>query len=125
MAIPRLSRESIGVSSPAAKPPTGAGATDDIDRSGQVAYAPEPVERVVPEYPSAARSRGIEGQVILRAIVDPDGHIEDSIEVVRAVPALDQAAIAALRQWLFRPARDRNGRPLRVRIEVPVVFVLR
>jgi protein TonB len=45
--------------------------------------------------------------------------------VLKSVAPLDAAAIAAVRQWRFRPARDADGRPVRVIMEVPVRFVLR
>ena len=91
----------------------------------QAAHLPVAISKVLPEYPPIARMRGIEGQVLLDAIVAADGHIEPDITVVRSVPLLDSAAIAAVRKWLFRPARDTNGAPLRVTLRVPVRFVLR
>jgi periplasmic protein TonB len=63
--------------------------------------------------------------VLLRAVVDRGGHVEESIIVARSVPLLDDAAVAALRQWHFTPGRDRDGRPVRVQIEVPMRFQLR
>jgi protein TonB len=98
------------------------------DRPIAAAYAAEPpvvVSRVLPAYPALARSRGIEGQVLLRAIVDRDGRVEPRIDVIRSIAPLDDAAIEALRRWRFRPGRDRTGRPVRVIVEVPVRFQLR
>jgi len=37
----------------------------------------------------------------------------------------DAAAVAALHQWRFEPGRDRDGKPVRVLIEVPIRFQLR
>lgn len=90
-----------------------------------VAAQPELVERVLPEYPPRARTMQIEGQVVLEVVLDRRGHVEDSVRVTRSIPALDAAAITAIRQWRFRPARDREGRPVRVVMEIPVRFVLR
>jgi protein TonB len=73
---------------------------------GSVAAPPELVERVVPEYPPRARP-------------------EADIKVLKSVKLLDAAAIAAVRQWRFRPARGGDGRAVRVVMEVPVRFVLR
>ena len=67
---------------------------------------------------------GIQGQVVLRATVDRDGNIEREVQVVRSIPLLDDAAIDALRGWRFRPGRDREGRAVRVVVEVPVRFQL-
>jgi protein TonB len=90
-----------------------------------VATPPELVDRVLPEYPPRARAREIEGQVVLEVVLDRSGRIEDAIRVVRSIPLLDEAAVAAVKQWRFRPARDHDGRPVPVVMEVPVRFVLR
>ena len=91
----------------------------------QAARKPIPISKVMPEYPTVARLRGIEGQVVLEAILAADGRIEPDITVVHSVPLLDAAAITAVRQWRFQPARDEEGHPLRVTFRVPVRFVLR
>jgi protein TonB len=83
------------------------------------------ISRVVPEYPRLARQQGIEGLVVLEAVLDSDGRIEDNIKVLQSIPMLDEAAIRAIRRWRFRPARDHQNRPLRVILEIPVRFVLR
>jgi protein TonB len=90
-----------------------------------VEHPPVPISRVLPDYPSAARARGLEGEVVLRAIVDRQGAVEQQIVVIESVPSLDQAAIEALRRWRFEPGRDAYNRPVRVVIEVPLRFRLR
>jgi protein TonB len=92
---------------------------------GQVANPPLLISRVVPEYPRPARQQGIEGLVVLEAILDLEGRIEDHIKILHSIPLLDEAAMRALRRWRFRPARDRDNRPVRVILEVPVRFVLK
>jgi protein TonB len=92
---------------------------------GSVAAPPELVERVVPEYPPRARELEIEGQVLLEVVLDRRGRPEADIKVLKSVKLLDAAAIAAVRQWRFRPARGGDGRAVRVVMEVPVRFVLR
>jgi protein TonB len=90
-----------------------------------VATPPELVDRVVPEYPPRARALQVEGQVLLEVVLDRQGRPESDIRVLHSVALLDAAAIAAVRQWRFRPARDAEGRPVRVLMEVPVRFLLR
>ena len=63
--------------------------------------------------------------MVLRAVVDGEGRVEQDIVVAQSVPALDGAAVAALRRWRFAPGRDAAGRPVRVLIEVPIRFQLR
>jgi protein TonB len=91
----------------------------------QVANPPLLLSRVMPDYPRQARLRGVEGLVLLEAILDLEGRIEDEIKVLQSVPLLDDAAMDALRRWRFRPARDRDNQPVRVILEVPVRFVLK
>ena len=93
-------------------------------RLDHVAQPPVIVSRVEPDYPYAARLQGIEGQVLLEAIVDRNGRIEAEITVLKSVAMLDKAAIEALRQWRFTPGRDANGQTVRVIVEVPIRFVL-
>jgi len=96
------------------------------DRSPTPAWhIPVPISRVLPEYPGNARSQGVEGEVVLRAIVDRQGTVRREIVVVQSVPMLDRAAIEALRQWRFEPGRDAGNRAVPVVIEVPLRFRLR
>jgi protein TonB len=90
-----------------------------------VARRPELIHGVLPDYPRAARAQEIEGQVMLEVVLDRAGAIEDEVRVVRSLPLLDHAAIDAVKQWRFRPARDGTGQPVRVRMVIPVRFVLR
>ncbi len=90
-----------------------------------VEHPPVPISKVLPDYPGVARAQGLEGEVVLRAIVDRHGAVERNIVVVESIPLLDAAAIEALRQWRFEPGRDGNDRPVRVLIEVPLRFHLR
>ena len=83
------------------------------------------VSRTLPAYPERARRLGIEGQVVLRFVVDQFGRVERDIQVIDSLPMFDQAAIDAVRQWRFSPARDRNGNAVRVVISVPLQFTLR
>jgi TonB family protein len=110
--------------------PLGQGSEDESNSNAvvpadQVAFAPQPLQQVVPDYPNAARKQGIEGRVVLRAVIDRRGRVEDSIQVIESIPVLDHAAMDALRQWTFKPACDRFGRTLRVKIEIPILFILR
>lgn len=91
----------------------------------QVANPPLLLSRIMPEYPRQARLQGVEGLVLLEAILDLEGRIEDEVKILQSVPSLDLAAMQAVRRWRFRPARDRENRPVRVILEVPVRFVLK
>jgi protein TonB len=90
----------------------------------QVAQPPVLVRRVAPVYPRDARRREITGLVLLQAVLDRDGQVERDVRVLESVPMLDDEAVAAVRQWRFRPARNERGEPLRVILEIPIRFTL-
>jgi periplasmic protein TonB len=91
-------------------------------RIGGELKAPALVERVEPEYPPIAVRAKVQGVVILEAVVDPDGLVED-VRVLRSIPLLDKAAIAAVRQWRYSPLLL-NGTPERFVLTVTVSFSL-
>jgi protein TonB len=64
----------------------------------------------------------VEGVVILEAIIGADGRVQE-VRVLRSKPLLDQAAIDAVRQWLFTPTLL-NGVPVPVIMTVTVNFAL-
>jgi protein TonB len=118
-----------GLVSSALKTSEGSGlgvASGDAVDLKQVARPPGVLKQVVPQYPRQARSRGIEGLVLVRVIIGTDGRVEpEHTRVIRSVPALDEAAVAAVSQWRFSPAIGHHGRAVRVIIEVPVQFSLK
>jgi protein TonB len=84
---------------------------------------PQITKQVEPVYPEMAIQSELEGVVMLRIGVDEFGNVVE-VRVVNSVPGLDQAAIDAVYQWKFRPAKQRDV-PVPVRIVVPVRFQLR
>jgi protein TonB len=58
-------------------------------------------------------------------VVDESGKVEDNVKVLDSIPMLDQAAMEAVHQWRFTPARDADGNPVRVQLEVPIRFTAR
>lgn len=70
---------------------------------------PEAIRRKAPVYPKAARRKGAEGSVTISARVKTDGTVDEvqairsgaSDETFRA--AFEEAAIAAVRKWRYRP----------------------
>ncbi|MBK7106220.1 MAG: energy transducer TonB [Ignavibacteriae bacterium] len=74
-------------------------------------------------YPEIAQKAGIGGKVILQATIDKIGNPIDII-VLKAVGAgCDEAAIEALKSVKFTPGKQR-GKPVYVRITIPIVFAL-
>lgn len=99
--------------------------TEPLPKLGDYVYVeelPEALTRVAPVYPPAARDAKIEGAVIVQALVGKDGRVKDT-HVVHSVAGLDDAAVEAVRQWVFEPART-AGKPVAVWVAVPVRFSL-
>ena len=100
---------------PAAKPAT----------TVRVADLPQPPRKIVdarPAYPDIARTARVQGTVVLEAIIDRSGRI-DEVRVLRSVPLLDQAAIDAVRQWRYSPSTLR-GQAVAVLITITINFTL-
>jgi protein TonB len=91
-------------------------------RLGGQVTAPVKIVDVRPVYPPMARQARVEGTVLIDASIDEDGKVK-AARVSRSVPLLDQAALSAVRQWIFTPARL-NGQPVGVSITVTVEFRL-
>jgi protein TonB len=83
---------------------------------------PVVAHRVVPEYPEMARNAALEGRVMVQIYVGLDGRVRRA-EVVGKASIFDDAALTAIRQWVFTPAKA-NGHPVAVWMAVPVVFRL-
>ncbi|MFC1627516.1 TonB family protein [Gemmatimonadota bacterium] len=85
---------------------------------------PKPVKRVMPKYPEEALQDGSEGKVILNIVVDEKGVVTEA-KVITADPpgVFDEAAIEAMKQWVFEPA-EQAGVPIKVRLAYPIVFSL-
>lgn len=80
------------------------------------------IQRIEPEYPETARRARVEGKVFLQAIINEQGQVE-AVKVLRSHPLLDDAAIAAVRRWRYKPA-TLDGQPVRVYFTVQVTFKL-
>lgn len=75
-----------------------------------------------PVYPDIAKSAGIEGTVVLQAVIDEQGHVQD-LKVKEGPLALTQAAVEAVRQWRFEPYVLDNH-PVKMGKEIQVRFKL-
>lgn len=102
------------------------GRDDSVLRLDQVASPPRIVARITPKYPPLARARGLEGVVVLEAVVDRQGHVESNgLHVVQSHDPFDHAAVDAFQRWRFEPARDAKGEPVRVLVRQAIRFELR
>lgn len=75
-----------------------------------------------PVYPDEAKTQGIQGVVIIEVRIDEEGRVSDA-RVLRSIPELDEAALEAVRQWMFTPTLL-NGKPVPLIMTVTVNFTL-
>jgi len=98
-------------------------AVDDLPSEGEFVYyedAPAPVNAPPPVYPEFAREAQIQGKVTLHVLVGKDGRVKN-VKVMKGVTGLNDAAVDAVRKWVFKPALS-NNKPVAVWVEVPVNF---
>ncbi|MDQ2924447.1 MAG: energy transducer TonB [Acidobacteriota bacterium] len=78
--------------------------------------------KVPPIYPARARRKGIQGVVVLHAIIGRDGHIR-TLEVVSGPEELRGATLDAVRQWTYKPYLM-NGLPTEVDTKISINYTL-
>jgi TonB family protein len=93
-----------------------------LQAGGEGVPVPKKTKHVQPVYPPEALAQGIRGIVILDIVIDARGKVA-STSVLRSVPGLDEAAIAAARQWEYEPTKI-DAKPVSVRLTVPITFTL-
>jgi protein TonB len=80
------------------------------------------IHRVEPAYPALAKIAGIQGSVVIAAVIGKDGSVEN-LQVVSGHPMLVKSALDAVRQWRYRPY-ILNGSPIEVDTQITVNFIL-
>jgi protein TonB len=80
------------------------------------------IKRVRPEYPEKARKKRIQGVVVLSAIISKEGDVPD-VSVISGDPILAKAAMAAAKQWKYRPYLL-QGEPVEVETQIQMNFTL-
>lgn len=97
----------------------------EVPRTIRITRGVTPPRRLVyvqPVYPTIAQMNRVTGRVVIEAIIGPTGDVE-STRVVQSVKLLDQAALAAVRQWKYTPTLL-SGVPVSVILTVSVDFTL-
>ncbi len=119
---------------PAAAAPAPPAYAPSTDGSGSINRAVGPIRvsggvmaaqnitRVAPVYPPDAKAAGVQGAVVLTVTVGKAGTIT-ALQPISGPPTLCDAAVAAVRQWTYRPYML-NGQPVAVNTVVTVNFQL-
>jgi protein TonB len=92
-------------------------------RVGGDVREPRKVLDVAPVYPDLAMKAGVQGIVVIEATIDARGKVTNAT-VLRGVPMLDEAALEAVRKWVYTPTLL-DGVPTPVIMTVTVRFRLR
>jgi TonB family protein len=82
----------------------------------QQAGTPPKITHVDPIYPEQARQARVQGIVMVQITIGTDGRVTDA-RVIRSIPLLDQAALSAVRQWVYDASRIKV--PLTLTVTVP------
>jgi len=96
-------------------------AAPSVPVGGQVQQA-RLISSVSPVYPALARSIGLQGDITIDALIDSTGRVT-TMNPLSGPVALQQAAMDALRQWKYEPARL-DGQPVSMHLSVTMKFRL-
>jgi protein TonB len=109
-------------SAASANPPPPPANTMKRIQLGGIVEAAKILAQPQPTYPALAVQARIEGNVVLHAIIDREGHVSE-LQVVSGHPLLVQAALDAVRRWRYQPT-ELNHEPVEVDTTITVSFVL-
>jgi protein TonB len=121
--IERLNPSAPGT--PALQPePAATSSPDTAEKLSRKGSAGGHVRRSTPPiYPASARRAGIQGTVLIHAIITTDGKLRSPVVLASPDDALSQAALDAIRSWRCDPYRL-NGKLTEVSTTIPVNFKL-
>ncbi|MGH9768683.1 MAG: TonB family protein, partial [Blastocatellia bacterium] len=90
------------VERPRPSPPPAGADEDDTFSIGEKEFMRYVTKRVNPVIPPQARSAGVSGPVVVAVHLSKYGHLSRA-SVIQGDPLLRESALAALRQWSFKP----------------------
>jgi TonB family protein len=85
-----------------------------------ILVSPRLIRQVGPEYPALAQRAHIRGLVVVELHISPTGHV-NSTRVISGHPLLRQAAVRAVRQWIYEPFTF-GGDPIEIVTTAVVIF---
>ena len=80
----------------------------------------EPIHIKKAAYPYEAREQKLQGEVVVKILVDEKGDVETA-EIVSGDPVLAESALDAVKSWKFKPF-IKNGKPVKVSTKLPFDF---
>jgi TonB family protein len=107
---------------PPPRPPAARAQMREAVKVGGIIMESRVIKKMEPAYPDLAKRARIQGNVILVLNIDEEGNVSD-VKVQSGHPLLNDAAIAAAKQWKYSPVLL-NGEPVAVMATATVVFNL-
>lgn len=98
--------------------------SEDESKFIEVEVVPSPLEQIAPVYPQLARLSGIEGKVYVKALIDEKGNVIKTEIMKSDNSVLDGAAVDAVKKSKFSPALDKQNKPVKVWVVIPMSFKL-
>jgi protein TonB len=105
----------------AAMLPANPGVAEDAEVFETPTVKAMPMKMPAPNYPNELRAQGIEGIVVVVAVIDEKGSVVDVKIQKTAHEQLSAVAEEAVRRWKFKPAQ-KDGMPIRCKFTVPLKF---
>ncbi|MBT5901694.1 MAG: energy transducer TonB [Opitutaceae bacterium] len=97
--------------------PAGLSGIESLDST------PRAISQIAPRYPHDMRRSGIDGRVMVRMVVGPDGRVRSAEALKFSHRPFADAATKAVKKWKFEPGK-RQGRRVAFRLTVPVLFTV-
>jgi protein TonB len=123
MPPPLLTSASPAPAAASQSAPVQAAATARTNTRNEPVQQAQLVSHRNPEYPAIAKQSGAHGEVVLTAVIGVDGRVKD-VKVVSGHPLLRNAAVAAVKQWVYSPT-ILNGKPVESESRVVLNFMPR
>jgi protein TonB len=93
-----------------------------LPAAGGISSPPRLLNKMPPAYPADAKWKRIQGIVLVNGVIDTDGRVK-ALEVLTGPPALQDAALEAVRHWTYSPTLV-DGKPVEVELTARVEFRL-
>jgi protein TonB len=123
MPPPLLTSASPAPAAASQSAPVQAASTARTNTRSEPVQQAQLVSRRNPEYPPIAKQAGAHGEVVLTAVIGVDGKVKD-VKVVSGHPLLRNAAVAAVKQWVYSPT-ILNGKPVESESRIVLNFMPR
>lgn len=98
--------------------------TDEVYEFFKVEIKPKPIKVVNPVYPELAKKAGMEGRVIISAIIDEEGNVIKAEILSSTNSIFNEPALKAAYQYKFSPAMMKDKR-VKVKVIIPFNFVIK